>query len=237
MPKGTMVVFSGLDGAGKSTQIALLQNTLRQQGYRCKYVWSRGGYTPVFEALKRVLRRAPGGVLSLSGNTPQRTQAFGKTWLRRLWLIIALADLTLLYAVQLRWWRRQGYAVICDRYLWDTLVDFRLNFPTEHVERWWMWKLLVWLAAQPQVAFLLLIPVAESLRRSDIKCEPFRDAPAVLEQRLAHYHQLSQAGTWRVLDGTEPAQALAAEIASDVMAATGVRPRSNPPMPSLGSQE
>lgn len=236
MPKGTMIVFSGLDGAGKSTQIALLQATLRQRGYRCRYVWSRGGYTPMFELLKRVLRRAPGAALPPAGNTAQRAQAFGKPWLRRLWLVLALLDLLRIYGVQLRWWRRQGYAVICDRYLWDTLIDFRLNFPAERAEQWWLWKLLVWAAARPDAAFLLLIPVAESLRRSDIKGEPFRDSPEVLGQRLAQYQQLSQSGFWRVLDGSEPAQDLAAAIARDVLAAAGMGSHSRP-MPSLGSQE
>lgn len=231
-----MVVFSGLDGAGKSTQIGLLQATLRQRGYRCRYVWSRGGYTPMFELLKRVLRRAPGGVLPPSGNSSQRTQAFRKPWLRRLWLVLALIDLMWLYGCQLRWWRRQGYAVICDRYLWDTLIDFRLNFPAERVERWWLWKLLVWVAARPDAAFLLLIPVAESLRRSDIKGEPFRDSPEVLGQRLAQYKQLSQGEFWRVLDGSEPAQDLATAIARDVLAAMGMGSRGQT-TPSLGSQE
>lgn len=236
MPSGMLIVFSGLDGAGKSTQIAALQEHLRQQGYRCKYLWSRGGYTPVFEALKRLLRRAPARALPPAGNNAQRAQAFGKPWLRRIWLTVALLDLLRIYGVQLRWWRRQGYAVICDRYLWDTLIDFRLNFPAEQIERWWLWKLLVWAAARPQAAFLLLIPVAESLRRSDIKGEPFRDSPEVLAQRLVQYQQLGQAGFWQMLDGTEAAQDLAASIATTVAAASRAQ-RHGRAIQSLGSQE
>ena len=38
-----MIVFSGLDGAGKSTQIELLNFTLKNSGVPVISFWSRGG--------------------------------------------------------------------------------------------------------------------------------------------------------------------------------------------------
>jgi len=212
MGKGLLITFSGLDSSGKSTQIQLLMDRLRQGGRRPIYIWSRGGYTPLLERSKSLLRRLPGRVIPPPGKNPQRVRALGKGGVRRLWLLLALLDLLWVYGVQLRWWRWRGQAVVCDRYLWDTLVDFHLNFPLERVGRWWLWRLLVRVSPQPDVAFLLLIPVEESVRRSDVKGEPFRDPPEVLAQRLARYQALAQEGYWQVMDGQRSVDDLAGEI-------------------------
>lgn len=212
--KGQLIVFSGLDGAGKSTQIARLVTYLEAEGARPTVLWTRGGYTPLFEGLKALARRlSRGRVVPAAGPSVQRQQALARPRTRRLWLTLAMFDLLWVYGVQVRWLRWRGYVVICDRYLWDTLLDFRLNFPQEAVEYWWLWRLLVHLTPKPQVAFLLLIPVEEALRRSQQKHEPFPDSPETLQQRLLHYQTLAAQGHWQhVLDGQRPLDALADEI-------------------------
>lgn len=202
--RGLLITFSGLDGAGKSTQIEWLKNDLQQRGYVTRIVWARGGYTPGMEGLKRLARRLLRRKLPPSGHSAQRTQTFSISWVRRLWLSLAILDLTWLYSVRLRWWKRHGQAVICDRYVWDTLIDFRLNFPREGVERWWLWRLLMRSMPKPDAAFVILIPVEESLRRSDLKGEPFRDSSTMLTKRLEYYRDLSKSVSWRVLDGNQP---------------------------------
>lgn len=216
MSRGWLITFSGIDGAGKSTQIALLRRHLAQSGCDGIYLWSRGGYTPLFEGFKRLMRRLPVRTLPPPGQSTQRTQAFAKGWIRQLWLVLALLDLAWLYGVQVRWWQRRGRVVICDRYLWDTLIDFQLNFPDQRIKHWVLWRVLAHLTPQPTVAFLLLVPVEESIRRSDIKREPFRDSPGTLVQRLAHYKTLVQEKDkyWHYLDGRRPAPDLAAEISA-----------------------
>lgn len=214
MTQGLLVTFSGLDGAGKSTQIELLIERLRQRGREPAYLWTRGGYTPLLEFLKKLLRRLPGRAVPPSGNNPQRARAFRRRWVRRLWLTLAQLDLLWVYGVQLRWRRGRGQIVICDRYLWDTRLDFRLNFAQENVPGWRLWRLLARVTPRPDASFLLLLPVEESVRRSDLKGEPFRDAPEILAQRLAQYQTWAREdkSRWRVLDGRRPIEELAAEV-------------------------
>lgn len=210
---GSLIAFSGLDGAGKSTQINLLIERLRAAGHQPVYLWTRGGYTNNFNALKSLLRRVSRQkALPPSGHSDQRDQAFAKGRVRKVWLWLAILDLIWVYTVQVRWLRWLGRTVICDRYIWDTLVDFRLSFAHENVERWGLWSLLVRLTPKPDASFLLLVPVTESMRRSDIKGEPYRDPQEVLADRLAQYQLLAQQDFWHVLDGLHPAADLAAEI-------------------------
>ena len=115
MTQGLLITFSGIDGAGKSTQIDLLMDHLRRQGRKPIYVWTRGGYTPLFEGLKTLLRRLPGRAVPPPGHNPQREQTCRKGWVRRRWLIAALLDLLWRLGVRVRWWRRRGQTVVCDR--------------------------------------------------------------------------------------------------------------------------
>lgn len=210
---GHLITFSGLDGAGKSTQIDLLRETLRRHGREPLYLWARGGYTPLFSRAKELLRRSSGArVLPSGGDTAQRQQALGRPAVRRLWLTLAILDLALLYGGRVRRWLQQGRVVICDRYYWDTLLDFQLNFPEEDAGRWPLWRLLERVSPQPDLRIMALIPVAESLRRSVQKGEPFPDSAARLQQRLAAYEALAAEGEWLVLDGRLPVDELAKKI-------------------------
>lgn len=210
---GHLITFSGLDGAGKSTQIELLMESLRRQGSEPVYLWSRGGYTPRFNRVKALLRRSSGErLVPASGATAQREQSLARPGVRRLWLGLAILDLTWLYGVQVRRWLREGKTVVCDRYTADTLLDFRLNFPQENVTRWPLWHLLERTAPRPDLQIMALVPVAESLRRSERKGEPFPDSPARLQERLSAYQEMVATGGWLVLDGRLPAADLAATI-------------------------
>lgn len=229
MKTGELIVFSGLDGAGKSTQIELVMTALQNAGQKPIYLWTRGGYTPFFEMLKLWLRRLSGRkIVPPSGHSPRRSEAFSNAKIRKIWLIVALLDLMWVYGVQVRWQCWRGRIVVCDRYLWDTLIDFRLNFSQENVENWWLWRLLVRITPNPDVAFLLLVPVEESLRRSDIKGEPFRDSPEVLASRLAQYYSLARLGDWYILDGKRSIVQLENEIRSRIDA---LKHSNNKPLP------
>ncbi len=218
MSKGKIIVFSGLDGGGKSTQIARLREHLHAQGFKTHYLWTRGGYTSGFQFIKQILRRTGGKkAIPPRGHSPQRERAFSRPWVRKIWLVFAIADLMRVYGVQVRWLRRKGVDVICDRYVWDTQIDFRLNFPQEDVDKWRLWRALERVTPRPDAAFLLLIPVEESVKRSDVKGEPFRDPPEVLAQRLEQYRRLAGEGHWHVLDGRRSIEDLAAEIRQRVL--------------------
>lgn len=197
---GRLIVFSGVDGAGKSTQIYRLKERLTANGHSTDVFWARGGYTPLFSFLKTSIRRLRPRSLPPPGVSVARSAKFESAKIRRLWLTLALLDLLLCYGMWLRWRKWMADFVLCDRYVDDTLLDFRRNFPAENVDAWLLWRLLRRLAPIADAAFLLIVPVEESQRRSQLKCEPFPDSPETLSWRLDKYRRLAETGEWIVLD-------------------------------------
>jgi dTMP kinase len=212
-----LIVFSGTDGAGKSTQIARLEEEFACTGKRTARFWARGGYTPLFSLLKLVLRRVKPGALPKPGASTERVQRFRSSRVRKIWLCVAILDLMLCYVVWLRIKLWTGKVVLCDRYLEDTLLDFGRNFPEERVRNWSLWKLLFNLAPKPDHRFLLLVHPNESARRSKLKNEPFPDSPETLVWRYAGYQELARGGEWTVLDCLQPIDKVQTIIRERVM--------------------
>lgn len=210
--KGKIIAFSGIDGAGKSTQIDLLIRELKSQGQKTAYYWSRGGYTGPFLAFKNLLRRALGGRLPPPGRSEKREKVFQRPFVCSLWLTLAIVDLILVYGIYIRFLTFMGKVVLADRYLWDTWIDFQLNFPDSRFDKSLLWRVLCKVSPKPAGAFLFLVPVEEALRRSALKSEPFPDSEEVLRKRIVLYTTAFPATIWHCIDSLRPVDDIQKEV-------------------------
>lgn len=211
-----IVVFSGVDGSGKTTQIEMLERYLRSRGIKVKRVWARCGYTPLFSLLKSALRKIAYGRLPPPGLTREREVMLRKGWRRSLWLTVAIIDLMLYYSIWMRGLKWTGFVVLSDRYVLDTELDFRRNFPETDVSRWWLWRLLVFLSPRPQLRLLLIVPPGISAQRSTEKNEPFPDSMETLEWRYGRYREMAEQKGWCVLDGRDSAEQVHRKILKEL---------------------
>ncbi len=190
-----MIAFSGIDCSGKSTQIALLSQELSEKNRKHTVIWSRGGYTPGIECVKKMIRG--GKEISKEDHITQSAAVNENPRKRRLLFLAALMDLWLYYSIVLRVKELTGTLVICDRYIWDTYIDFKMKYPEYDFENGFWWRLTLMTMIKPKVSFVLFIPAEESMRRSDLKFEPFPEPVETRNQRIGWYVREVENGRWQ----------------------------------------
>ena len=208
----SFIALSGIDGAGKSTQLQLISDHLESRGESVIYLWSRGGNTPGINALKQFIRKMALKKLPPSGHSAQRDYMLTRGWIQRVWLVLAIFDLIRIYGICIRWWLLTGKSVVCDRYLWDSLIDFKVMFPNIDIENWLLWKFLVWCTPVPTRSVLLMIPIEVSEARCLQKYEPFPDTPERRKRRYHLYEIASKFKYWDIIDSTRPVDIVFSDI-------------------------
>ncbi len=205
-----MISLSGIDCSGKSTQINNLINDLKLHGLKCRYVWSRGGYTPGIEILKKIVR--PNAPKDRDAKIQFSQKFISNRKRAKVFLIVSIIDLCLYYTINLRI-MSVFREVICDRYIWDTLIDFKIKFPTIKFENWTIWKLTLKMMKKPDISICLYLSAEESMRRSKMKFEPF---PENIEQRMTRireYEQEMKEKRWdNIIDASASTDAVYGEI-------------------------
>ena len=122
-----MISFSGIDCSGKSTQIELITKEYEKKGIRYQVVWSRGGYTPGINIIKNYIR-------PIKKKTKEERQSYSKRIqknliTRRALFLFSILDLWFYYSFVIRVKEFFGKRIICDRYIWDTYIDFKIKYP------------------------------------------------------------------------------------------------------------
>lgn len=201
MSKGLFITFEGLDGTGKTTQMAALEARMQQQGLVFLRTREPGG-TPVGEKIREVI---------LDPAHPEmcpRAEAL-------LYAASRAQHVTEVILPALE----QGVTVICDRFFDSSLAyqGYARMLPLGEVEainRFAMQGL------NPDLTFLLDIPPGETVSRMQER------SPDRLEQEADDFKKRVRAGFLkiasfepgriRVLDATRPIEELAEEVWNQV---------------------
>lgn len=209
-PPPQLITVSGIDCAGKSTQIALLAEALRAHGHqRVRVFWYRPGYSDELDALRALVRRVRPGALPRAESAPEaRARLFDKGSVRHTWLAMALVDTLAQYGAKLRAFLARGETVICDRYVHDGLLDLKLKFPELGDLHDVFARTLPKMCPTPDTALLLMLPKHVMLERMAQKREPFPDSEAIRDARYAAYEELGRSGRFHVLDAAQAVEAL-----------------------------
>lgn len=222
MAQGILICLLGIDGSGKSTQAQRLVAQITAVGYVATYVWGgrRGLLTAPLVRRGKARLGAPAQPVDSSAiiNSEYRAyvrrtqQLFRRNVLRGLW-----RQITLLEHLLEIWWYvgrplAQGRIVVCDRYLYDSLVNQAVLFGSAPVEIYRQLNHpLLSLVPRPALGFWLDTPPEVALRR---KADIYDITQ--LELRAPLYSRIASTLAFQRLDGTLPADQLGDEIWSCV---------------------
>lgn len=196
-----MIAFSGIDCGGKSTQIEKVRLAFDAKNHKVRVIHSRGGYTPMLEFVKTLVRPDKGG--NAQEHAQYREAIHGNPKKRRLLLWLSILDLGLYYGVYFRLVELFGVTILADRYFWDSCIDFRMKYPEFDFENWQVWKFAKAIYLQPEYALIYTIPAELSMYRSTLKDEPWPEPVEVRRERIARYMKEIDQGRWQhVIDAT-----------------------------------
>ena len=200
-----LITFSGVDGSGKSSQARMMERAFAQCGLRVRYVWSRGGASPLAAGLirlgKRLLGEGPYVAQndSMGEQEDERARRFRHPLARRLWPWLILFDLTWTYCRAVRWPLLRGHVVICDRYVPDALAECGAWLGDDRVERRWPGRLLWMLNPRARHAFYLDVAPAVARARQPVPLQ--QGTLELAERQVAVYNRLVEQGHLQRVDG------------------------------------
>ena len=206
-----LVSFSGLDCAGKSTQIDIIKAYYEAKGYKVIMRWSRVGYTPVLEWSKNRIRSKKEKEQS---SKPRTIGLDEKPRGGKLLMFLSIIDLAFYYGIHFRFLSKgRKTMLICDRYFWDSYIDLLLKYQGVPFYKTLAWKFAQWIYRKPDCSLVLTITPEESMRRSSLKFEPFPETQERRELRLKLYMDLIKEGKWQYeVDCMRPIETIAEEI-------------------------
>ena len=210
-----IVAFSGIDSSGKTTQIDLFEKTCKEKKLHVKKIWGKGRGTPGVMLIKGIVRGDRG--MSAEEKKEYRANVYKNSRKRKLLLTASILDLWWYFGL---WYRIQNWThkiLICDRYIWDTYIDFRSEFPEFEIDNWGIWRMAVRLAPKANHSFMFYITAEESYRRDQQKGDLTLDPLEVKIAKVDKYMKLINSGKWEVvIDGTRDRESIEEEVRQTV---------------------
>jgi len=164
------VYLFGIDGAGKTTHIALLMKYCRESKMKFRYVWLRWAAFFSYPLL---------ALCKLLGYTKSIHTATGKIIIHsfyrnkaiaRLWTWIFSLDFVLHTFIRITAPMKLGFSILCDRFVIDAMVDLIIESRI-NIFRILPGRILIRLLPENSILIMLDVEEVEALRRKrDIPC-------------------------------------------------------------------
>ena len=207
--------FSGIDSAGKSTQVKLLSQYCKDHKISNKTVWSKARGTPGIVFLKSLVRRDK--QLDEKKKAEYRRNIYRNDNKAKLLYCLSLLDLCWYWGVYCRILGCIKRVLICDRYLWDTYVELKCDFPSINIDRSILWRLLKKITPKPKVSFVFVVPAEVSLARDQQKDADGIESIERKIEKINNYLDCLKKGCWtNEMDGLKTIDALHFEVINSI---------------------
>lgn len=141
-----IVSLSGIDGAGKTVHSQSLVKAFETSEIKAHVYWNR------FGSSARIRKRQPSDIAT---SLASRRRRLHNPLVRLGWLAINLIVFIMRCNLHVRFPRWLGRVVVCDRYIYDAMVEIQASLPKGSPWPKWAEGLLTLLCPHPDVAWLL----------------------------------------------------------------------------------
>jgi thymidylate kinase len=215
-----LIAITGIDGCGKSTQVKMMSERLSVEGWDAVPLWTGGKKTlsrPLVRAGQLLLRAPRRGrdrrfyardvarqslSQEFSAYLGSSHRLFHHGMLRHAWTDLALVEHALEIAVSVTPHLCRGRAVVCDRYIFRTIVNLAvlLDLPAAELTRLLRHPALR-LIPRPAVYVLLDVPAEVGFARK-------QDLPSLeyVARRVPIYRRIAAMTRMPVIDATQSPQ-------------------------------
>jgi thymidylate kinase len=210
-----LICFTGMDGSGKTTHAKTLAKVMEEHGIKNKYVWNRFEPSIVlrpFMAIASVLflhgRDVFGNYIEYSNS---KKRLFRNHFLSAMYQYIVLVDYYLQILLRIKIPLIFGKTIICDRYVYDTIVDLTVYSHYTNAKIKNMLKNLFYLLPKPNLIFLIDLPEVVAFQRKE-------DTPSIeyLRERRDIYLHIGKEQGMVILDGSKELNELEGLIRKEV---------------------
>lgn len=216
--RGALVTLSGVDGSGKTTHAERLLSTLEICDLKAVYVWSRCGVFPWLKIFR--LASQSSNLIDPNQDTAsvlaRRRRRLQNPIMRVTWIFLSLADLVVRYNFEVRLHRLIGDVVVCDRYIYDAIVEMHASLPDctswATIEE----KLLFFLCPKPNIAWSLDCPREIGVTRKSDENRETNTERAYEDLRLMYGRLASRYGL-KVLDTSGKLDATTNQLVNETL--------------------
>ncbi len=210
MKRGTLICFTGIDGSGKTTLSKYLVEEMSKQRIKTKYLWWLEAENSIFRKFLRFIGHR--------GKNREKQNYNGAKKIVKFPIIGAAYQ----YFVLLDYLRQTifkvslplifGEVIVCDRYIYDTIIAFSIEFDYSEEKFQRMLKIFGHLVPKPDILFLIDVPTNVALQRK-------KDIPSIeyLSKPKKMYAELTKQTDVEIIDGTKSLEELKEILQSKVM--------------------
>jgi len=208
--RALFICLTGIDGSGKTTQARSLVDWMKGHEITCRYVWNR--FEPhMLKPFLLILNKIFMHKKAVSSCHTKKNMLIKHSSLAVIYKYFLLLDYFLQIYKRVTLPLLFGTSVICDRYIYDTIVDIALIFNYSYEQ---MNELLVnsfRFISCPDLVFLVDTPESIAYQRKD-------DIPSLdyLIQRREVYQKLAKENKMIILDGSKSIEFLEDIIRKEV---------------------
>lgn len=217
--KNFFVCFAGIDGSGKTTQAEALIEEMKKNEIEAKYAWNRFEgrmLTPFTVITKKIFFRGKNAINDPADYYDTKKRLLKNRILSVGYQYFLLFDYFFQILFRVKIPLLVGKNIVCDRYVYDIIVDLSVDFNYSEEKAKRMLKNLLHLFPKPDLIFLVDVPEEIAYQRKD-------DVPSMdyLKVRRNSYLDIGEEYDMRLLDGCKDLRELKELVQNEVFGYIG----------------